>query len=126
MNKKSSKLVTGVVAATLIGTTIGLLAAPNPGKDTRQRIRNKITSFWGGCSNNLMDGKAYSKQSLSMMIHAAHQYIQVPDEQREIISKCHQKIGLILAGSPPHQREAKRYYMPSGAGTLNVPELNLH
>ena len=53
-----------------------------------------------------MDGKAYSKQNLSMMIHAAHQYIQVPDEQREIISKCHQKIGLILAGSPPHQREA--------------------
>ena len=53
-----------------------------------------------------MNGRAYSEQNLSMMINAARQYIQVPDVQREIISKCHQEIGLILAGSPPHQRAA--------------------
>jgi len=53
-----------------------------------------------------MNGKAYSEQNLSMMINAARQYIQVPDVQREIISKCHQEIGLILADSPPHQRAA--------------------
>ena len=53
-----------------------------------------------------MNGRAYSERNLSMMINAARQYIQVPDVQREIISKCHQEIGLILAGSPPHQRAA--------------------
>ena len=53
-----------------------------------------------------MNGRAYSKGDLSMMINAARQYIQAPDVQREIISKCHQEIGLIMTGSPPHQRAA--------------------
>ena len=53
-----------------------------------------------------MNGRAYSEQYLSMVINAAHQFIQVPDVQREIISKCHQEIGLIVVGSPPHQRAA--------------------
>ena len=43
--EKTGILVTGVVAGTLIGTTIALLVAPNPGKNTRQAIRGKITLF---------------------------------------------------------------------------------
>jgi len=53
-----------------------------------------------------MNGRAYSEGDLSMMINAARQYIQAPDVQREIISKCHQEIGLIMVDSPPHQRAA--------------------
>ena len=106
MKITTGRFVTGVVAGTLIGTTIALLVTPNSGKVTRQASLNKITSFRRRYSQTLMDGKANSKQSLSMMINAARQYIKVPDVQREIISKCHQQIGLILAASPPHQREA--------------------
>jgi len=36
----------------------------------------------------LMNGRAYSEGDLSMMINAARQYIQAPDVQRKIISKC--------------------------------------
>ena len=45
MENTTGKIVTGVVAGMLIGTTITLLAAPNTGKDSRQAIGNKITSF---------------------------------------------------------------------------------
>jgi len=53
-----------------------------------------------------MNGRAYSERNLCRMISAARQYIHAQDVQREIISKCHQEIGLILVGSPPHQRAA--------------------
>ena len=35
------KLVAGVFSGAVIGATLGLLAAPKPGKDTRQLVRNK-------------------------------------------------------------------------------------
>ncbi len=45
MEKTTGILVTGVVAGTLIGTTITQLVAPHPGEDTRQAIGGKITSI---------------------------------------------------------------------------------
>ncbi len=45
MKKTTGILVTGVVAGTLIGTTVALLVAPNSGKKNRQAIGKKITSF---------------------------------------------------------------------------------
>jgi len=39
------KLVAGVVSGAVIGATIGLLAAPKSGKDTRQLVRNKAGSL---------------------------------------------------------------------------------
>ena len=39
------KLVAGVVSGAVIGATIGLLAAPKTGKDTRQLVRNKAGSL---------------------------------------------------------------------------------
>ena len=39
------KLVAGVVSGAVVGATIGLLAAPKSGKDTRQLVRNKAGSL---------------------------------------------------------------------------------
>ncbi len=39
------KLVAGVVSGAVVGATIGLLVAPNSGKDTRQLVRNKAGSL---------------------------------------------------------------------------------
>ena len=41
MKKTTGILVTGVVAGTLIGTTVALLVAPNSGKNNRQAIGKK-------------------------------------------------------------------------------------
>ena len=39
------KLIAGVVSGAVLGTAIGLLAAPKSGKDTRQLVRNKAGSL---------------------------------------------------------------------------------
>ena len=39
------KLVAGVVSGAVVGATLGLLAAPKSGKDTRQLVRNKAGSL---------------------------------------------------------------------------------
>ncbi len=39
------KLVAGVVSGAVLGTAIGLLAAPKSGKDTRQLVRDKTGSL---------------------------------------------------------------------------------
>ena len=39
------KLLAGVVSGAVVGATIGLLAAPKSGKDTRQLVRSKAGSL---------------------------------------------------------------------------------
>lgn len=39
------KLVAGVVSGAVLGTAIGLLAAPQSGKSTRELVRNKAGSL---------------------------------------------------------------------------------
>ncbi len=39
------KLVAGVVSGAVLGTAIGLLAAPKSGKDTRQLVRDQAGSL---------------------------------------------------------------------------------
>ena len=39
------KLVVGMVSGAVVGATIGLLAAPKCGKDTRHLVRNKVDSL---------------------------------------------------------------------------------
>jgi len=53
-----------------------------------------------------MNGKGYSEGSLSMMIDAANQYIDAPGTRDNIIAKCHQELGLVVAGAPVYQRAA--------------------
>ena len=40
-----NKLVAGVVSGAVVGATLGLLAAPKSGKDTRQLVRDKAGSL---------------------------------------------------------------------------------
>ncbi len=51
-----------------------------------------------------MNGKHYSEGSLSSLIDAAHQYIDVPSVRESVIAKCYQELGLIVAGAPVYQR----------------------
>ena len=41
----SRKLVVGMVSGAVVGATIGLLAAPKSGKDTRHLVRSKAGSL---------------------------------------------------------------------------------
>jgi hypothetical protein len=51
-----------------------------------------------------MNGKHYSEGSLSSLIDTAHQYIDAASVRESIIAKCHQELGMIVAGAPVHQR----------------------
>ena len=43
--KMNRRFVAGVVSGAVVGATLGLLAAPKSGKDTRQLVRNKAGSL---------------------------------------------------------------------------------
>ena len=51
-----------------------------------------------------MDGNVYSRGSLSMMIDAGHQYIDNTGVRDGVIAKCHQEIGLLVAGARQKSR----------------------
>ncbi len=51
-----------------------------------------------------MNGKAYSTNTLSMIIDVAHHYIEAPDIRDSIIAKCHWEIGLVVCEAPDHKR----------------------
>ncbi|MFQ6027018.1 MAG: YtxH domain-containing protein [Dehalococcoidia bacterium] len=44
-HKNTGRFVTGLVAGALVGTSIGLLSAPKPGKETRQAVREKAEGY---------------------------------------------------------------------------------
>ena len=44
-NRSGSRFFTGLVAGALVGTSIGLLAAPKPGKDARSAVRQKAGGY---------------------------------------------------------------------------------
>lgn len=44
-SKNTGRLLTGLVAGALVGTSIGLLAAPKPGKESRHAVREKAESY---------------------------------------------------------------------------------
>ena len=52
-----------------------------------------------------MNGKAYSMNTLSMIIDAAHNYIEAPNIRDGIIAKCHWEIGLAVCEAPDDKRE---------------------
>ncbi len=43
--KSARRLVIGLVAGALVGTVIGLLVAPQPGKVAREAVRDKTGSY---------------------------------------------------------------------------------
>ncbi len=51
-----------------------------------------------------MNGKAYSMETLSMIIDAAHHHIEAPNIRDGIIAKCHWEIGLSVCDAPEDKR----------------------
>ena len=51
-----------------------------------------------------MNGKFHSEESLTKMIEIASQYVEDPGLRDAIVSKCHQEIGMLVAGIPIHAK----------------------
>ncbi len=54
------KLIAGVVSGAVLGTAIGLLAAPKSGKDTRELVRNKA----GGLVTSLKQRRIQNSEKI--------------------------------------------------------------
>ncbi len=62
--KSNGKLVAGLAAGAVVGTALGILVAPNPGRQTRSKVRDKSRQTFGLLRDS------YKKQKVSNRVES--------------------------------------------------------